>query len=260
MDYLVNACGFETGIIDDMVGVDVTRMVEFKSSYITHWGEAGGQIPEIIVYGVRGTPEGMAQLTPYPDGYFQIHGMSKFITLFEDGLVASSTDSAQPMLPSQYLHYIKDGWDSAPLQSRSQQAIEYVGEFVPTFNSARTVGNALYGAQQIPGEDDTLRVADVCLYTDKHYARAENVKASSTLLAADEIVGELQGLGLLANDVPANQDRYAHEWEYLVHTDEGIIDAVAHTLACERGFPTAMAKVNHSLRELSLASLTPSIG
>ena len=260
VDYLVNACGFETGIIDDMVGVDVTRMVEFKSSYITHWGEAGGQIPEIIVYGVRGTPEGMAQLTPYPDGYFQIHGMSKFITLFEDGLVASSADSAQPMLPSQYLHYIKDGWDSAPLQSRSQQAIEYVGEFVPTFNSARTVGNALYGAQQIPGEDDTLRVADVCLYTDKHYARAENVKASSTLLAADEIVGELQGLGLLANDVPANQDRYAHEWEYLVHTDEGIIDAVAHTLACERGFPTAMAKVNHSLRELSLASLTPSIG
>jgi len=260
VDYLVNACGFETGIIDDMVGVDVTRMVEFKSSYITHWGQAGGQIPEIIIYGVRGTPEGMAQLTPYPDGYFQIHGMSKFITLFDDGLVASSKDSAQPILPEPYLHYIKEGWDKAPLQSRSQQAIDYVSEFVPTFNSARTVGNALYGAQQIPGEDDTLRVADVCLYTDKRYARAENVKASSTLLAADEIVGELQKLKLIAQDLPANQDRYAHEWEYLVHTDEGMVDAVARTLASKRGFPTAMARVNHSLRELSLASLTPFAG
>lgn len=260
VDYLVNACGFETGIIDDMVGVEVTRMVEFKSSYITHWGQAGGQIPEIIIYGVRGTPEGMAQLTPYPDGYFQIHGMSKFITLFEDGLVASSKDSAQPVLPEQYLHYIKDGWDKAPLQARSQQAIDYVSEFVPTFSSARTVGNALYGAQQIPGEDDTLRVADVCLYTDKHYARAENVKASSTLLAADEIVGELQKLKLIDQNLPANHDRYAHEWEYLVHADEGTVDAVAHTLASKRGFPTAMARVNHSLRELSLASLTPFAG
>ncbi|GAA0316291.1 FAD-dependent oxidoreductase [Psychrobacter aestuarii] len=257
VDYLVNACGFETGIIDDMVGVPVTRMVEFKSSYITHWGQAGGQIPEIIIYGQRGTPEGMAQLTPYPEGYFQIHGMSKFITLFEDGLVASSEDSAQPALPEQYLHYIKDGWDRAPLQARSQQAIDYVSEFVPTFNSARTVGNALYGAQQIPGEDDTLRVADVSLYPDKYYARAENVKASSTLLAADEIVGQLEDIGLLSADLPANQDRYAHEWDYLVHTDDGMVDAVARTLACERGFPTAMAKVNHSLRELSLVSLTP---
>src|SRR5690606_985092 len=105
VDYLINACGFRTGVIDDMVGVKVTRMVEFKSSYITHWDDTGGQIPEIIVYGDRGTPEGMAQLTPYPGGYFQIHGMSKFITLFDDGLVASNKDSAQPELPSQYLHY-----------------------------------------------------------------------------------------------------------------------------------------------------------
>ena len=257
VDYLINACGFRTGVIDDMVGVDVKRMVEFKSSYITHWDDAGGQIPEIIIYGERGTPEGMAQLTPYPDGYFQIHGMSKFITLFDDGLVASTDDSAQPKLPEQYLHYIDDGWDKAPLQARSQQAIDYVADFVPTFNSARTVGNALYGGQQIPGEDDTLRVADVSLYPAKHYARAENVKASSTLLAADEIVKQLCELGLLADNSPANQNRYAHEWRYLAHTDNGIVDAVAADLAKQRGFPTAMAYVNHSIRELTLASLTP---
>lgn len=257
VDYLVNACGFRTGVIDDMVGIEVTRMVEFKSSYVTHWGDAGGQIPEIIVYGQRGTPEGMAQLTPYPGGYFQIHGMSKAITLFDDGLVASSEDSAQPKLPEQYVHYIEDGWDKAPLQARSQQAIEYVAEFVPTFNSARTVGNALYGGQQIPGQDDTLRVADVSLYSNIRYARAENVKASSTLIAADQIVNELTDLGLIENDTPLNRSRYAHEWSYLVHNDSLAVDEVARELAKQRGFPIAMAHVNHSIREVALDDLTP---
>lgn len=259
VDYLVNACGFRTGIIDDMVGVAVTRMVEFKSSYITHWGEAGGQIPEIIIYGQRGTPEGMAQLTPYPGGYFQIHGMSKSITLFDDGLVASTKDSAQPKLPAQYIHYIDDGWDKAPLQARSQQSINYVAEFVPSFNSARTVSNALYGGQQIPGVDDTLRVADVSLYSHLHYARAENVKASSTLLAADEIVEQLTNLGMLANDLPANRERYAHEWAYLAHNDSVTIDSAARVLAKERGFPTRMADVNHSICETALTSSVAAI-
>ncbi|WP_298909940.1 FAD-dependent oxidoreductase [uncultured Psychrobacter sp.] len=249
VDYLINACGFRTGVIDDMVGVKVTRMVEFKSSYITHWDDTGGQIPEIIVYGDRGTPEGMAQLTPYPGGYFQIHGMSKFITLFDDGLVASNKDSAQPELPSQYLHYIEDGWDKAPLQARSQQAIDYVAEFVPTFHSARTVGNALYGGQQIPGQDDTLRVADVSLYSNIRYARAENVKASSTLIAADQIVDELTELGLIDSDMAENSQRYAHEWAYLAQNDSVAIDKVARHLAQERGFPLAMAGVNHSICE-----------
>ncbi len=257
VDYLINACGFRTGVIDDMVGVKVTRMVEFKSSYITHWDNAGGQIPEIIVYGSRGTPEGMAQLTPYPGGYFQIHGMSKFITLFDDGLVASSKESAQPKLPPQYVHYIEDGWDKAPLQARSQQAIDYVAEFVPTFHSARTVGNALYGGQQIPGQDDTLRVADVSLYSNIRYARAENVKASSTLIAADQIVDELAALGLIDHDTPANRNRYAHEWSYLVHNDSLIIDEVARELAKGRGFPLAMADVNHGIREKTLDDLSP---
>ena len=257
VDYLVNACGFRTGVIDDMVGVEVTRMVEFKSSYVTHWGDAGGQVPEIIVYGQRGTPEGMAQLTPYPGGYFQIHGMSKAITLFDDGLVASNTDSAQPKLPQQYVHYIEDGWDKAPLQARSQQAIEYVAEFVPTFNSARTVGNALYGGQQIPGEDDTLRVADVSLYSNIRYARAENVKASSTLIAADQIVNELTDLGLIHNNTPMNRSRYAHEWSYLIHNDGLAVDKVARVLAEQRGFPIAMADVNHSIRDAMLNDLAP---
>ncbi len=256
VDFLINAAGFRTGVIDDLVGVSVTRMVEFKSSYVTHWDNAGGQIPEIIIYGDRGTPEGMAQLTPYPDGYFQIHGMSKFITLFNDGLVASSEDSAQPPLPKKYVDYIDKGWDKSALQSRAQQAIEYVAEFVPTFNSARTTQNALFGAQQIPGVDDTLRVADVNLYPNLHYARAENVKASSTLIAADEIVGQLTALNMV-DETPYQHCRQQHEWQYLAYFDGSHIDAVARDLAIDRGFPAAMARVNHGIREVVLNSLTP---
>ncbi len=256
VDFLINAAGFRTGVIDDLVGVSVTRMVEFKSSYVTHWDNAGGQIPEIIIYGDRGTPEGMAQLTPYPDGYFQIHGMSKFITLFNDGLVASSEDSAQPPLPKKYVDYIDKGWDKSALQSRAQQAIEYVAEFVPTFNSARTTQNALFGAQQIPGVDDTLRVADVNLYPNLHYARAENVKASSTLIAADEIVGQLTALNMV-DETPCQHCRQQHEWQYLAYFDGSHIDAVARDLAIDRGFPAAMARVNHGIREVVLNSLTP---
>jgi len=122
---------------------------------------------------------------------------------------------------------------------------------VPTFHSARTVGNALYGGQQIPGQDDTLRVADVSLYSNIRYARAENVKASSTLIAADQIVDELTELGLIDNDMAENSQRYAHEWAYLAQNDSVAIDKVARHLAQERGFPLAMAGVNHGICETS---------
>lgn len=257
VDFLINAAGFRTGIIDDLVGVSVTRMVEFKSSFVTHWDNAGGQIPEIIIYGERGTPEGMAQLTPYPNGYFQIHGMSKFITLFDDGLVASSKDSAQPKLAKKYVDYIDNGWDKSALQARAQQAIDYVAEFVPKFTSARTTQNALFGAQQIPGEDDTLRVADVSLYPNLHYARAENVKASSTLIAADEIVKQLVTLNMIDKSAADDHYRKNHEWQYLVHNDDTHIDSVARMLAVNRDFPADMAWVNKGMRLAALCSLTP---
>ena len=247
VDYLINACGFRTGIIDDMVGVDSERMVEFKSSYVTYWDLDGAQIPEIIIYGERGTPHGMAQLTPYPDGFFQIHGMSKDITLFKDGLVASSNDSSQPSLPHKYVEYIEEGWDPFALKARSQRAIEFVAQYLPSFKSAIIIGNALYGGQQIPGKDDTLRVADVSLYDDKRYARAENVKASSALLAADEIVATLIKLGLLTAAAEGEERRHAHDWPYLDRVTSANVDEVAQTLAKQRHFPTPMGKVNHGI-------------
>ncbi|MEF1339744.1 FAD-dependent oxidoreductase, partial [Vibrio rotiferianus] len=79
-DYLVNACGFETGAVDDAIGVKRDRLVEFKAAYVTRWNECSQQWPEVIFHGPRGTDKGMAQLTPYGDGYFQLHGMTKGIT------------------------------------------------------------------------------------------------------------------------------------------------------------------------------------
>ena len=101
-DFLINAAGFKTGSIDDMLGVKTERMVEFKASYISKWEEKSDTLfPEIIFHGERGTPQGMAQFTPYPGGYFQLHGMTHDITLYDNGLVKSSADSSQPSLRRQ---------------------------------------------------------------------------------------------------------------------------------------------------------------
>ena len=98
VDYLVNAGGYRTGTIDDLAHIPRQRMVEFKAAYITHWAQCDAQWPEVIFHGERGTPNGMAQLTPYPDGFFQLHGMTQDITLFKNGLVSSNANSAQPQL------------------------------------------------------------------------------------------------------------------------------------------------------------------
>ena len=252
VDFLINASGFRTGVIDDMAGVDVTRMVEFKASYVTHWSpeKMGGLMPELIIHGTRGTPHGMVQLTPYPDGNFQIHSMNHEVTLFPDGLAKLEQDgdkpSSQPRLKDDYRRYIDSDWtgedDQPILDARSQKAIEQVAEFVPSFASATVVGKALYGGQQIPGEDDTLRVADMSVYKDKRYARAENVKASSALQASDVVVDALAEIGLLA--VSSDAERDEHRWDYLAKYNVSDIDRVAYSTATARQFPTAMGGVN----------------
>ena len=108
-DYLINAAGFKSGEIDDMLGLKRERFVEFKAAYVTKW-KSDVVWPEVIFYGKRGTPNGMAQFTPYPDGYFQLHGMTEDITLFKDGLVKSQALSAQPQLDKKYINKIYKGW------------------------------------------------------------------------------------------------------------------------------------------------------
>lgn len=238
VDFIVNACGFRTGMLDDMAGIHAKRMVEFKASYISHW-QPHMALPEIIFHGERGTPQGMAQFTPYTHGYVQLHGMTPNITLFENGLTHSTADSAQPPIAAEHVRYIEQGWDKAVLQTRTESAIAYVSEFIPKFAHAEPVDNALYGAQQVPSDDISQRVADCQIFADKRYAIAENIKANSALDVADLIVE-----ALIAQDLLDPQYRAHPQWQRL---NAQAVEARAIELAKQRHYPIDMAKVNHAL-------------
>ena len=197
-DYVINACGFKSGEIDDMLSAKRQRMVEFKAAYVAHWQQCQGLWPEVVFYGERGTPQGMAQLTPYPDGYFQLHGMTQDITLFDQGLVASCQQSAQPKLADKFIEKIDKHWPEQLVNHRTLGSIEHLAQFIPAFSSAETAAAPLFGAQQIPGNDPELRAADVSFHGE-NYARAEIVKASSALAAADAILANLVTAGLISS-------------------------------------------------------------
>ncbi|KIE21482.1 oxidoreductase [Vibrio sinaloensis] len=186
-DYLVNACGYETGHIDDLADKPRNRLVEFKAAYVTKWSQSDELWPEVIFHGPRGTPNGMAQLTPYPNGVFQLHGMTKDITLFEDGLVSSDAQSSQPQLPMRLRKKIIEGWNEDVVIERSRRAINHMARLIPKYQSAVEFGTPLFGAQQIPGNDETLRAADVT-FAGNDYARLEVVKGSSALEAVTKLV------------------------------------------------------------------------
>ena len=57
VDFLINAAGFQTGILDDFVKQPRQRLVEYKAAYIAQWQDQS-YWPEIIVHGARGTPAG----------------------------------------------------------------------------------------------------------------------------------------------------------------------------------------------------------
>jgi hypothetical protein len=188
--FLINAAGFQTGKIDDMLGYKRKRFVEFKAAYVTKWENPHEKWPEIIFHGKRGTPQGMGQFTPYYQNHFQLHGMTKNITLFENGLVKSDTKSSQPRLEEKFLTKIERKWDEKIVEERTQKAIKHIANFLPAFANASVVPKPLFGAQQIPGDDEDLRAADVSFEGD-NYARCEVVKASSVLTMIDEIMKRL---------------------------------------------------------------------
>ena len=134
-DYLINAAGFRSGKIDDLLGVECKRMVEFKAAYISKWDNVSDTLwPEIIFHGERGTPRGMGQFTPYPGGYFQLHGMTKDITLYEDGLVANSMVSCQPHLNQNFIEKIEKSWSEEETVQRTTSAIRHLSQYIPAFS------------------------------------------------------------------------------------------------------------------------------
>ncbi|MBW3696267.1 FAD-dependent oxidoreductase [Vibrio sp. T187] len=246
-DYLINASGFETGIVDDIVGSQQQRLVEFKAAYVTQWPENNDEWPEVIFHGPRGTPQGMAQLTPYADGYFQLHGMTEGITLFEDGLVASCDVSSQPKLPQRLIKKIVSGWTTEQLEERTNAAIQHMAQFVPQFEMAKVGGKPLFGAQQIPGSDPSLRAADVS-FCGERYARIEMVKASSALEAASKIRHQWFEMPEKPSEYDLDDIEVTHSVTMSLELSE--VEDLAISLTDDRGYPNALAKVSgqpHSL-------------
>jgi hypothetical protein len=238
-DYLINAAGFRTGRIDDMVGVPCRSMVEFKAAYVSHWEHGCDTLwPEVIFHGERGTPRGMGQFTPYPGGYFQLHGMTKEITLYEDGLVSSTPQSCQPKLKPAFIEKIERQWPQEEVNARTRNAIRHLAQYIPPFHTATVGAKPLYGAQQIPGTDPNLRVAEVSFPADR-YARCEIVKVSSVLDMVDAITQKLIRYGWI--DTVSHHIRDRHLIEAL---DEDTIDSRAKQIASSRDYPAVMAGRN----------------
>ncbi|PSV21790.1 FAD-dependent oxidoreductase [Photobacterium leiognathi subsp. mandapamensis] len=239
VNYLINACGYRSGSIDDLAHIPRERMVEFKAAYVTHWAQCEGEWPELIIHGERGTPKGMAQLTPYPNGYFQLHGMTQDITLFKDGLVSSSKCTAQPVLNASFQEKLNRQWPQTEVVERTERAIKHVAQYVHSFKDAEVGGKPLFGAQQIPGTDPTLRAADIS-FSGCNYARSEIVKASSALSAADAIVAELINKQLIAQPDKSNAREQSFPVTLGLSKDE--IVSYAEKIAEERGFPASLAQ------------------
>ena len=237
-DYLINAAGFRTGKLDDMLSHKRERLVEFKASYVVKWKKEDALWPEIIFHGQRGTPQGMAQFTPYYGGYFQLHGMTENITLFENGLVHSTQESSHPELDNSFVQKIEDGWDQEDLQERTSLAVEHLAQYMPSFSDATLASKPLFGAQQIPGRDKTLRASEVS-FESSRYARCEIVKASSILTMADAITKELVKLGILDNSSLGSRN-----FEAINSLTPQEITALAQKVCQSREYPTPMAEVN----------------
>ena len=237
-DYLINAAGFRTGTVDDLLGFKNERLVEFKAAYVCKWDDCAYLWPEVIFHGERGTPDGMAQFTPYPNGYFQLHGMTENITLFNGGLVQSNTISAQPKLADSFINKIDKSWSESEVNERTQSAIEHLTPYIPQFASATVASKPLFGAQQIPGGDPTLRAADVS-FVGEYYARCEIVKASSVLKVADEITKQLIKLGCL-------EERSLGNRSFIItkSISEADITKRAEQLTNERNYPDSLANRN----------------
>ncbi|WP_025562475.1 FAD-dependent oxidoreductase [Psychromonas sp. SP041] len=237
-DYLINAAGFKTGEIDDLAGFYRQRLVEFKAAYVTQWQGTEGLWPEVIFHGVRGTPEGMAQFTPYADNLVQLHGMTDEITLFENGLVANAENSSQPKLAPELLRKIDVGWLNQEITTRGQRAIAHLSRYIPAFKEATVTGKPLFGAQQIPGEDANLRAAGVS-FENNNYARCEIVKASSVLTCADALMEKLFEIGFVDKSaIGARLFPITHSI-----SDQAITER-SELYTQQRGYPIALAYRN----------------
>ncbi|WP_457562985.1 FAD-dependent oxidoreductase [Caminibacter pacificus] len=236
-DYLINAAGFKSGIVDDALEFKRDRLTEFKAAYVVKNKKFDFTWPEIIFHGKRGTPKGMAQFTPYANGIFQLHGMTKDITLFDDGLVSSDEESSYPKLPNHFIEKIEKGWQKEEAASRAKRAIKHMSKFIPEFKDSEVTYVPLFGAQQIPGRDAELRAVEISF--EENYARCEVVKASTVTSMADSIAKDL------SKRFGIKYKKQIEIPEILSLSDEAITKKACE-IAKSRGYPEDMGKRNFS--------------
>lgn len=231
VDYLVNSAGYKNSELEGNLTVKEESHVEFKASYVSKWKSPHGLIPEIVIHGERGTPNGMVQLTPYSDDYYQIHGMTHDVTLFDGGLLKLDQENSQVNFNSSIKERLESGWDQVDIDTRTHKAIQSVAQYIPAFSNAIVGGPPLFGAQQIPGNNPDLRVGEVS-FPHKNYARSEIVKASSALTVANQILSDL-----------GQSNKQDSESQILSYVNKSDLDVKAIELAASRHFPTAMARL-----------------
>ncbi|CSB07236.1 oxidoreductase [Vibrio cholerae] len=142
----------------------------------------------------------------------------------------------QPQLPLYLQHKIERGWPMSAQQERTVRAIQHMSRFVPSFDNAEFAGKPLFGAQQIPGDDVTLRAADVSFEANQ-YARLEVVKGSSALRAARQLVAVWQ----LKPDAGELSIETEHPCSMAFTAQQ--VEQQAIRLCHARGYPAALAKV-----------------
>ena len=117
-----------------------------------------------------------------------------------------------PNLPPQYKNILENEWDPELVQIRTRKAINFVAEFIPSFSNATVYKKPLYGAQQIPGKDSSLRAADITFYPNQ-YARAEIVKASSSITVAEKLISTL-------NLIPSEESLREKPYRFMLQKQE----------------------------------------
>lgn len=237
-DYLINAAGFQSGTIDDMLQLKRKRFVEFKAAYVTRWENIDGLWPEVIFHGKRGTPNGMGQFTPYANGYIQLHGMTEDITLFKNGLVKSCDVSSQPKLSEDFEIRLFKKWPDGEIEQRTQLAIDHISKFIPKFKNSKISPKPLFGAQQIPGNDKDLRAFDVS-FDDTNYARCEIVKVSSVFTMVDSIMKDL------VKNFHLGEKFVNIQWKNMINIDLEKIENFSKTICKSRNYPEDLGDVNN---------------
>ncbi|MCG7588255.1 FAD-dependent oxidoreductase, partial [Photobacterium sp. OFAV2-7] len=105
--------------------------------------------------------------------------------------------------------------------------------------TATVGGKPLFGAQQIPGDDPSLRAADIS-FAGRRYARTEIVKASSALSAAEGVIQQLVDEELLPK-VKLTPQPLEKQFPVTSGLSQEEVITKAKALASERGYPQALA-------------------